>query len=142
MGNSMIGQKIADTAQAQAEADASGSTTFDSTHVQVARLDDVLWPEGSPAPLIRLMKIDVQGFEPKVLAGASRLLRAGLIKVLRFEVSRVHLEKQDAAGRRLPEIVRELKRYLSGFGYALTVERAPICKHVRCQSFEMVGRLQ
>ena len=86
------------------------------------------------------MKIDVQGFEPKVLAGASRLLRAGLIKVLRFEVSRVHLERQD--GRPLRDIVRELKKTLTGFGYALTVERAPICKHVRCQSFEMVGRLQ
>lgn len=36
-------------------------------------LDDILWPDPStPPPNIRVMKMDVQGYEVKILKGAKR----------------------------------------------------------------------
>jgi FkbM family methyltransferase len=56
---------------------AAGATLFE---VQAQRLD-----EAFAADRIGLLKVDVEGHEPAVLAGAERLLRAGAIRDIVFE---------------------------------------------------------
>ena len=68
--------------------DARTRPAYDAYCARVATLDDVLWPAGAPPPPpIRLMKVDVQGFEPRVFDGAARLLAAGLVRVVKFELA-------------------------------------------------------
>jgi FkbM family methyltransferase len=74
--------------------------------VAVRRLDDLL----SPADLIgpALLKIDVQGFEREVIAGATRLLP--LIDLIYVEVSFVEMYHGQT-------LFPELNRYLESLGY-------------------------
>mmetsp|Transcript_33542 Transcript_33542/g.72618 ORF Transcript_33542/g.72618 Transcript_33542/m.72618 type:complete len:349 (-) Transcript_33542:16-1062(-) len=52
--------------------------------VSVARLDDIFQP---PYPHIRLVKIDVEGFETKVVQGGWNLFSSGAVKSVFFELS-------------------------------------------------------
>ena len=80
-GNSVVGRAFD-------RGDARTRPAFDAYRARVATLDDVLWPAGAPPPPpIRLMKVDVQGFEPRVFDGAARLLAAGLVRVVKFELA-------------------------------------------------------
>lgn len=68
------------------------------TTIRSERLDDVLWPDAArELPRVRLMKIDVQGYEVQVFRGASRLLAAGAIRAIYFEVAGQLLARQGAS---------------------------------------------
>lgn len=79
--------------------------------VEVRRLDDVLWAnrlQGGVHPTIRLMKLDVQGYELKALHGAHHLLKAGAINMIAFENEHKMLESQ---GTSCSEIISLLQGY-------------------------------
>jgi len=82
-GNAVVGKPIADFAGQQ----------FDEIKIKTIRLDDVLWPDPeSPPPHFKVLKIDAQGYEMHVLAGAPRLFRAGCIGIIKLEVADNWLE--------------------------------------------------
>ena len=68
-----------------------------------ARLDDLVRDGIVPAP--HYIKIDVDGFEPKVIAGAAQVLRGASLKSLLVEVN------QNLADH------REMVRGLSALGF-------------------------
>jgi FkbM family methyltransferase len=66
-----------------------------SQELFISTLDAVLWPNCTgPPPLINVMKIDVQGYELRVLHGAANLLKAQRIKSIKVELSGAHLKAQ------------------------------------------------
>jgi FkbM family methyltransferase len=74
-GNSMIGTP------------ANPNKVHHNFTINLAPLDDVLWPDKNlPPPIIGLMKVDVQGFEGEVIRGAKALLKAGAVKFLASEM--------------------------------------------------------
>ena len=76
--------------------------------IAVGALDDVLWPDHSlPPPHIRLMKMDVQGYELKILKGCKRLLAAGAIGMIKSEVTEMFLAGQGTSSRELLEFMSE-----------------------------------
>lgn len=54
--------------------------------VQVVTLDDLMMSSTLP-PYIHLAKIDAQGYEVKILEGASKLLSSGLVNAWKFELA-------------------------------------------------------
>lgn len=81
---------------------------IDLLKVQVSRLDDVLKPLSLTPPL--LIKLDVQGYESKVLAGATRALSLASAVVL--EVSFVPLYEGQPLFDDIYQVMRE-----HGFSY-------------------------
>jgi FkbM family methyltransferase len=59
-----------------------------------------------PAGFIRLLKLDVQGFECRALAGMSRLLAGAAVQAIKTEVSKPHLEAQGCSEG---ELLRQLR---------------------------------
>lgn len=89
----------------------------DSLGIEVSTitLDHALWPDPlQPAPRVGLLKIDVQGFEPFVLEGATRLLQARAILFIQMEVASEWLLN---VGRK----PSELCQILSAAGFTLYV---------------------
>jgi len=79
----------------------------------VSPLDDVLWPDpAKPAPHIRVMKMDVQGYEVKILKGTRRLLKAGAIGIIKTELAAHWLGSK---GSTVADLLEILKSY--GYGY-------------------------
>jgi FkbM family methyltransferase len=78
-GNSVIGARV----------EMARSTQHS---VLVRRLDDLILPGSQP--IVHLAKIDVQGYECKVLAGMRRFLAKHTIEALHIEVAIPHLEAQ------------------------------------------------
>jgi len=73
----------------------AGNTGVDTTvmgskmkgvRVETVTLDEVFMSGGSP-PYIRLMKVDAQGYEVKILQGAQRLLASGAVGAMHIEVA-------------------------------------------------------
>ena len=71
--------------------------------IVIRTLDSVLWPslkepieKRQPPPLIRVMKLDVQGYEYRALMGAKALFECGAIKTIQWEVETHFLGKQNA----------------------------------------------
>lgn len=57
--------------------------------IKIMKLDDMVWTNrknGSPAPNVHLMKIDVQGYESLLLEGAKDLIASRAIKMIKLEV--------------------------------------------------------
>lgn len=65
--------------------------------VETVTLDSVFASGPEPPPYIHVAKMDVQGFEGKVLAGAARLLRARAVGVWKFEVAGKFLAAQGSS---------------------------------------------
>jgi len=56
--------------------------------ITVGTMDEIFWSDPTTVPPhIRVMKIDVQGYELKVFKGATRLMKAGAIGVIKAEFS-------------------------------------------------------
>jgi FkbM family methyltransferase len=74
--------------------------------VTVARLDECLdeWDVAS----VDLMKIDVEGYEPKVFAGAERALRSGRVKAVLCEFNDVWLRSAGSSPQALHEMLKGL----------------------------------
>lgn len=93
MGNGVVGLQIP----------IKKSDSMTREDITIKQLDDVLWPslkdpieKRLPPPLIRVMKLDVQGYEYRALVGARALLECGAIKTIQWE-SEIHfLGKQNA----------------------------------------------
>jgi len=84
--------------------------------IPVMALDDILWPDPStPPPHVRLMKMDVQGYEVKILKGAKRLLEAGAIGIIKSELTSMFLAGQGTSAMEMVTIMME-------HGYVLTGE--------------------
>jgi FkbM family methyltransferase len=80
----------------------TGKQKFFEVKIRSVVLDDILWPDPfSPPPHIKVMKIDVEGYEMHVLGGAKRLLKAGCIGTIRFEVVGVWLSGQGTSAKEL-----------------------------------------
>lgn len=86
--------------------------------IHVHTLDNVLWPNAShPPPMITLMKVDVQGYELKLLQGARRLLEAKAIRVIKSELAKNWLLAQGTSPK-------EMCDFLISKGYLLaTMQR-------------------
>jgi FkbM family methyltransferase len=66
--------------------------------IRVVRLDDVAEKEGwlaEDGPVISLLKIDVEGYDPKVIFGAARLLKSRKVKNVFMEYSCRISDEQD-----------------------------------------------
>ena len=70
---------------------------------------------------IDFLKIDVEGFEKEVLAGAGELLKNNMIKFIQFEISDAPLT---ASGKTPEDVVNVLKKYnYSVFSFDLATKR-------------------
>ena len=70
---------------------------------------------------IDFLKIDVEGFEKEVLAGAGELLKNNIIKFIQFEISDAPLT---ASGKTPEDVVNVLKKYnYSVFSFDLATKR-------------------
>ena len=80
--------------------------------IRISTLDDELWPDNrTVAPKILVMKLDVQGFEVKVLQGAKRLLAARAVLAIKTEMAPAFLRAQGTSPLALCHL-------LAGAGFA------------------------
>jgi FkbM family methyltransferase len=80
-----------------------GNATATTTEINVVSLDDEATRLGIER--IDLMKIDVEGYEPKVLAGAKRILKEGRIRAILCEFNEHWLSKGGSSPRHLENIM-------------------------------------
>ena len=90
-----------------------------SSSVEVKRLDDELAVFGDRG--WKLLKIDVEGFEPKVLKGAETAFSAGRIEYLLIEFNTYFLQAQDTSAPALWDYILSLGfeplQPMPSFGY-------------------------
>mmetsp|Transcript_20117 Transcript_20117/g.19420 ORF Transcript_20117/g.19420 Transcript_20117/m.19420 type:complete len:321 (-) Transcript_20117:114-1076(-) len=104
LGNSVINNPVAST---------DDPTQISAMHnnnktIKIVRLDDVLWPNMQlPPPNIRLMKLDIQGFEIQMLHGAHNLLKARSIQTIKTELAGKHLQAQGGSALGLCILLKE-----------------------------------
>jgi FkbM family methyltransferase len=94
---------------------------YENTNATITlhRLDDVLWPDRSkPPPTIRLLKIDVEGYEYRAIEGAHALFTANVIDTVKVEVSGNLLPRYGSSASAL---CNRLKSY----GYTLYEDKNP-----------------
>lgn len=134
IGNTVIGHAVSDI-------DKSPDTMLQQP-VNVKVLDEVIWanrPTGAPPPMIKLMKLDVQGFETKVLEGAKNLLRNKAIQTIKFELSPRWLHAQNSSGF-------DLCSLLTSYGFVLRNAKKRVLKPRDCNGrfeyIDVVARLQ
>ena len=77
-----------------------------AVHVQVVRLDDFL--DERRVDAVDLMKIDVEGFEPRVFTGAERALATGRIRAVLCEFNDVWLREAGSAPQALHDQLTRL----------------------------------
>ena len=107
------------------------TAALSETTVQVRRLDDVLCENRiGPADRIRFIKIDVEGSEPLVLAGAQRTLQT-YRPTLSIEVNRASLRAGGFSVESIEDLLRPLgygfflvRSYLTLLRYRLALEPA------------------
>ena len=103
--------------------------------VEVRTLDEEL----PGTPNILLMKLDVQGFEVKVLRGARRLLAAGAIAAIKTELAPAFLEAQGSSQRELCQLLLSegFTLHQHPHGPAVSVV---VCAHMRGDLYALKKR--
>jgi FkbM family methyltransferase len=96
-----------------------GISPIDVVEVRAVTLDEAL----DGVERVAFLKIDVEGFELEVLRGASRLLSAGAVECLSFEISQVPLQASGHDARAVFELLasqgyRSYKLDEAGDGFA------------------------
>jgi FkbM family methyltransferase len=99
-GNSVIDKVVPDHFTQAAD------MTANSFDILVDTLDNALWSKaararGEPPPRIPLLKMDVQGYEGRLLAGAKHLLAARAIGAIKTELAGAWLRAQGVTPRML-----------------------------------------
>ncbi|MEW4451915.1 FkbM family methyltransferase [Bremerella sp. JC817] len=109
--------------------------TFHLHDVEVIRIDDFLaeTPATEVFPQVAL-KIDVQGFEDKVLAGADKLLQSGRVKTILIELV---TEAKYEGSADLLELLNQLK----GYGFVVYDINPFYREHKRIFQERPIGRL-
>ena len=108
-GNTVVNAPVGDSQADEAAMVHAGAVA----QILVSTLDSQMWPDSTaPAPRIALLKMDVQGYECRLLAGAQRLLAARAIRTVKLEVAPRWLRKQGCSAM-------ELYTKLRGAGFHL-----------------------
>ena len=108
-GNTVVNAPVGDSQADEAAMVHAGAVA----QILVSTLDSRMWPDSTaPAPRIALLKMDVQGYECRLLAGAQRLLAARAIRTVKLEVAPRWLRKQGCSAM-------ELYTKLHGAGFHL-----------------------
>ena len=108
-GNTVVNAPVGDSQADEAAMVHAGAVA----QILVSTLDSQMWPDSTaPAPRIALLKMDVQGYECRLLAGAQRLLAARAIRTVKLEVAPRWLRKQGCSAM-------ELYTKLHGAGFHL-----------------------
>ena len=108
-GNTVVNAPVGDSQADEAAMVHAGAVA----QILVSTLDSQMWPDSTaPAPRIALLKMDVQGYECRLLAGAQRLLAARAIQTVKLEVAPRWLRKQGCSAM-------ELYTKLRGAGFHL-----------------------
>jgi FkbM family methyltransferase len=80
--------------------------SYTPVEVKVCRLDS--HPALAQLPIVDMMKIDVEGFEPNALRGMSEYLRAGRVRYLMCEFNSGWLEANGSSCDALLTMIRDL----------------------------------
>lgn len=96
------GNSVLDTAEGTQElwGDSGGSLGRDSDPaftVNTTTLDEIFMRPGTKPPYIHLLKIDAQGYEPKILKGAVKLFESGAINAVKLELDSKALKAQGSS---------------------------------------------
>jgi FkbM family methyltransferase len=106
-GNSVIDKFVPDF---------NSTVTGGSYSIRIKTLDEVF---SDNKKIIRLMKMDVQGYEMKLLRGAKKLLKSNLIKMVSFELAQKWLMAQGTSSK-------ELCQFFLDAGFALEINQGPV----------------
>jgi len=79
-----------------------------ATMITISTLDAVLWPNRAfPPPSIRLMKMDIEGYETEALLGAAALFRARAIAMIKFEMATNWLHGQGSSAAQIFSVLKD-----------------------------------
>jgi len=102
LGNTVVGARHTDACDARDHACLRRSTH--AMHETTVLPLDSIFPEGLGCA--RLLKLDVQGFECKVMAGAQRALRSSQVRAVVAEATNAVLSAQCCSGAYLKELLK------------------------------------
>jgi FkbM family methyltransferase len=90
---------------------------------------DKMWREMKwfhrPTPIV-ILKVDVEGYEPKVFAGAERLLRSGMVENIIMEISYMEDDEQQADNTFMLQLILDCGYRIHRVGYGVGNKEIPI----------------
>lgn len=95
-GNVVVGRPLQDH-----------NATRKGGNVMEQKLDDIFKMKKKNFPYIHVLKLDAEGYEVKILKGASELLKAGAINAVKFEIATDWLHNQGSTPAELLNIFLE-----------------------------------
>eukprot|EP00590_Aulacoseira_subarctica_P007275 CAMPEP_0172431378 /NCGR_PEP_ID=MMETSP1064-20121228/58323_1 /TAXON_ID=202472 /ORGANISM="Aulacoseira subarctica , Strain CCAP 1002/5" /LENGTH=187 /DNA_ID=CAMNT_0013178047 /DNA_START=35 /DNA_END=595 /DNA_ORIENTATION=- len=114
------------------------SSNMPFTSVSVKRLDDIIksnkWIDDKKVP-IYLLKVDVEGFEPQVLAGSRQLLQSGLVENVLMEFTSMVTNVADISSMISDFVNNNYELIWLGDGYGVTIQNAT--NHIRFDDHDL-----
>jgi len=109
-----------------------GSSNMPFTSVSVKRMDDIIkskkWIDDKLVP-IYLLKVDVEGFEPLVLAGSRQLVQSGLVENIIMEFTPMVTGVREISSMISELVNNNFELIWLGDGYGATIKNAT--NHIR-----------